>query len=365
MRDARVGPDLDDDFESDDDALASPRAERTDTLSGNDGAPGFARVVAAEEAGIRLDRFLADHQAVATRSQVTRTLEAGRVAVDGRPPEKPGQSLRAGQEVTVLAAPVRPSGLEPQAMALDFVYVDAHLAVLNKPAGLVVHPGAGHAQGTLVHGLLHWARESGRALALRDAERPGIVHRIDKDTSGLMVVALSEAALTGLQAMFQAHDLERIYRAVTLGARGEGGTIRTTHARDPVDRKRFTGRLPAAVAPNARRAVTHWQALSRGEMLVVVACRLETGRTHQIRMHLAELGTPIIADPLYGGTLPAHVHGARGTQALRELQAARAMPRLALHAAVLGFRHPVTGDTLRFEAPDPPDLAALVAAIPG
>jgi 23S rRNA pseudouridine1911/1915/1917 synthase len=243
-------------------------------------------------------------------------------------------------------------------MALDFVYVDDHLAVLNKAPGLVVHPGAGHEDDTLVHGLLHWARSEGRTLALRDAERPGIVHRIDKDTSGLLVVALSEAALTGLQAMFQAHDLERVYRAVTVGARGDRGTIRTTHARDPADRKRFTGRLP-----EGRRAVTHWEVQARGEALALVACRLETGRTHQIRMHLAEFGMPIVADPIYGATLPARVHGARGAQAGRELQAARAMPRLALHAAVLGFRHPVTGQPLRFEAPDPPDFAALLGAI--
>jgi 23S rRNA pseudouridine1911/1915/1917 synthase len=323
----------------------------------------FSCVVTTEAAGARLDRFLAEQGAVATRSQVARVLEAGRVTVDGRPPDKPGVALKPGQRVHVAAAPVRPSGLVPQPMALDFMYADDHLAVLNKPPGLVVHPGAGHEDGTLVHGLLHWARETGRTLALRDAERPGIVHRIDKDTSGLLVVALSEAALTGLQAMFQAHALERVYRAVTLGARGEGGTIRTTHARDPADRKRFTGRLSASEAPNARRAVTHWQVLGRGEVLALVACRLETGRTHQIRMHLAEHGMPIVADPSYGAETPARWHGARSPVVARELLAARRMPRLALHAAVLGFRHPVTGAALRFEAPDPPDLAALVAAI--
>ncbi len=324
------------------------------------GAEDEPLVVPPEDAGTRLDAWLAAADPDLSRTQAQRAIEEGRVRVDGEVPKKAGVLLRGGEIVSLASRPPTPSALTPEPIPLTVVHADDHLVVIDKPAGLVVHPGAGHETGTLVHGLLHWARERGVALALNDTERPGIVHRIDKDTSGLLVVALTEPALIGLQRLFAAHDLDRLYRAVLLGRRREdAGTIRTTHARDPRDRRRFTGRQPTG-----RHAVTHWRTIAAGAALTLVECRLETGRTHQIRVHMSESGTPIVADPIYGSAPPAHLHGASGQAAGRELAAARAMPRLALHAAVLGFRHPVTGELLRFEAADPPDLAALVAAIP-
>jgi len=316
-------------------------------------------VVSTDAVGARLDAWLTAIVEGLTRNQAQRAVSEGRVLVDGLPPKKAGQALRAGQRVTLRAGEVRPTELIPEDIPLQVAYADEHLVVIDKPPGLVVHPGAGHYAGTLVHGLLFWARARGLALALSDVERPGIVHRIDKDTSGLLVVALNDATLVGLQKLFQAHDLERVYRAVLLGhRRADEGIIDTTHARDSRDRKRFTGRQS-----EGRRAVTHWRELARGEALTLAECRLETGRTHQIRVHMSESGTPIVADPIYGSAVPNSIHGAQSANVGLELRAARAMPRLALHAAVLGFRHPITGAALRFEAPDPPDFAELVAAI--
>jgi 23S rRNA pseudouridine1911/1915/1917 synthase len=316
-------------------------------------------VVPPEAAGARLDRWLAARLDGLSRSRIEGLIAAGHVQVGGRIPTKSGILLKAGDVVEVEVPEAAPIALVPEDLPLNVVYWDEHLAIIDKAPGMVVHPGAGHDRGTLVHGLLAWARARGLPLATGPASRPGIVHRIDKDTSGLMVVALSEIAMNGLQAMFQAHSLERVYRAVTFGLpRGDAGTIRSTHARDPADRRRFTGRTG-----EGRHAVTHWRVVARGDVLALVECRLETGRTHQIRMHLSEMQVPIVADPLYGRPLPTRIHDARGPNATVELRAAHTMPRLALHAAVLGFRHPVTQVPLAFESPEPADFAALVAAI--
>ncbi len=314
-----------------------------------------------EGTGERLDRFLARHLPERSRSALARLIEGGRVTVRGEVATKAGHALRAGDEVVVeLPAEARETGLVAEAIPLTIVYQDAHLAVIDKPAGLVVHPAPGHASGTLVNALMHWAREEEVALEIDDEVRPGLVHRIDKDTSGLLVVAFDDETLRGLQAQFQTHAIERRYRAVVLGKNlADEGTIRTPYGRDPKDRKRYTGRL----SQSPREAITHWRVRMRGKALSLVELALETGRTHQIRVHMSELGFPIIADPIYGRALPRSATGVHAGVANRELRAARQMPRLALHAAVLGFAHPHGGARLRFESPDPEDLATLVAAI--
>ena len=317
--------------------------------------------VAADEAGERLDRFLARQLPERSRSGIARLVEDGRVTVAGKVATKAGHPLRAGDEIA-LALIDQPAPVETaaEAIPLTIVYRDEHLAVIDKPAGLVVHPAPGHASGTLVNALLHWAREEEVALDIDDEVRPGLVHRIDKDTSGLLVVAFNDVALRGLQAKFQTHDIERRYRAIVLGPNIEDrGTIRTPYGRHPKDRKRFTGRLETA----PREAVTHWRVAQRGKALVLLELALETGRTHQIRVHLSESGHAIIADPIYGHALPKNANGVFSTLSNQELRAARQMPRLALHAAVLGFVHPVTGERLRFESADPEDFATLVAAL--
>lgn len=319
------------------------------------------RSFTVDAAGERLDRFLARHLPERSRSALARLVDDGRVTVQGKVAGKAGHPLKAG-DLVVIVEPDRPAPVATaaEAIPLEIVWRDEHLAVLEKPAGLVVHPAPGHASGTLVNALLHWAEEEDVALDVDDEARPGLVHRIDKDTSGLLVVAFDDRTLRGLQTQFAAHTIERRYRAVVLGPKiAEQGTIKTPYGRDPKDRKRFTGRLPSA----PREAVTHWRVVQRGKALALVELALETGRTHQIRVHLSESGHAIIADPIYGHALPKNANGVDSTLANLELRAARQMPRLALHAAVLGFVHPVTGEKLRFTSPDPADLAALVAAL--
>ena len=304
---------------------------------------------------MRLDQGVAERHAGLTRSQVKRALEDGRLTVNGAVPAKAGAPLRMGDVVVLGAAPAAAAlGIVGEPIPLVVVYEDEHLLIVDKPAGLVVHPAPGHMAGTLVHALVH---HEGELADAEDApERPGIVHRIDKDTSGLLVVARTAVAMAGLQAQFAAHTAHRRYRAVVLGARiADEGTIETLYDRHPTDRKRFTSR-----AVKGRRACTHWRVLARGEALALLELALETGRTHQIRVHLSDRGHPVVADPLYGRPVPKV--GGTGA-APRELAAARRMPRLALHAAELGFVHPVTGELLRFFAPDPPDFAALAAAL--
>ncbi len=317
--------------------------------------------VPRELAGFRLDRFLTDLLPDRSRSAISRLVDDGRVTVGEERATKAGFALKGG-EVVHVDMPVAPSEVDNlgEDIPLTIVYRDAHLVVIDKPSGLVVHPAPGHATGTLVNALIHWAKEEDVALDIDDEIRPGLAHRIDKDTSGLIVVAFDDQTLRGLQAQFAAHTIERVYRAVVLGKNlTETGRIETFYGRHPKDRKRYTGRLETA----ARKAVTHWNVITRGFTLALVECRLETGRTHQIRVHMSEHGYPIVADPIYGHTLSRSSAGSDTARMNRELLAARTMPRLALHAAVLGFVHPITGEKLRFESPDPADFAGLVKAL--
>lgn len=301
----------------------------------------------------RVDKALVRLLPHVSRAEVQRWIEAGRVLKSGahcRPKDivAPGDVL----EVEPLAPP--PSGAAPDAsVRIDVLYEDDALLVVNKPAGLVVHPARGHWSGTLVNGLLARPGFEAELADPRDATgavRPGIVHRIDKDTSGVLVVAKTAASRESLKVQLGAHSVERAYLALTLGVPSVA-TIRTHYGRDRRSRLRFTSRVQ-----QGKLAVTHVKALERlaGGRAALVECRLETGRTHQIRVHLAERAkTPLIADALYGR--PASDPDLAGVSTR--------LGRQALHAAVLGFDHPVSGDRLRFEASLPDDFARALAEL--
>jgi 23S rRNA pseudouridine1911/1915/1917 synthase len=290
--------------------------------------------VPAEAAGARLDRFLAELPEVGSRAAAERLLAAGGVTVDGAAPRAKSHRLAGGEEVELEPPERAPSELVPEAMELRIAFEDEHLLVVDKPAGIVVHPAPGHAEGTLVHGLL------GRAVAGgEEAERPGIVHRLDRDTSGLLVVARSDEAHRRLQGLIRRRRVERQYVALVRGRpRSRGGRIEAAIGRDRRDPTRHS--LDTA---SPREAVTHFavEELLRSHALLTV--RLETGRTHQIRVHLAAIDLPVSGDPVYG------VEGDLGLE------------RQFLHAARLAFPHPMSGDPVEAESPLPPDLEAALA----
>lgn len=300
----------------------------------------------------RIDKVLARLWQGASRATVQRLIEQGKVWVDGAPC-RARDSVGEGSVIEVEPQPPEPSSATPDAaVRFEVVHEDEDVLVVDKPAGLVVHPARGHRQGTLVNGLL--ARESFTLSDFDDdAElqvRPGIVHRIDKDTSGLLVIAKNDAAREALKAQLAAHSMERVYRAITQGV-PRVSTIRSLHGRDPRSRLRFTSRVE-----EGKHAVTHVrvvEVLASGKA-ALVECRLETGRTHQIRVHLTELAkTPLLADALY-----------RTPQQPKELApVAEELGRQALHAAVLGFEHPRSKRPLRFESPLPADMERALGVL--
>jgi 23S rRNA pseudouridine1911/1915/1917 synthase len=300
-------------------------------------------VVPRDAGGSRLDRFLAGALQV-SRSELQRWIVAGRVTVEGTP-RGASAHVREGERVTVEPMAPRPSDARPEeGVIFTVLHVDDDVVVVDKPAGLVVHPARGHAGGTLVNGLLALGYFRGE-----DAgdERPGIVHRLDKGTSGVMVVARTPDAREKLKAQFQAHSIERAYRALVVGDAREG-THDTLHGRHPRDRMRFTARVRSG-----KRAVTHVRVLDRLPGATHVECTLQTGRTHQIRVHLAESGTPVLGDPLYGK--PPR------DERLRAL--GQRLGHQALHARLLGFIHPRTGRLLRFESDPPGDFTEAMRAL--
>lgn len=305
-------------------------------------------VVADSESGDRVDRVLARRIPEHSRSTVQRWMAEGRVEMDGQPAHRRVR-VRAGARIVARPAPPPPSGAVPQDIPLRVLFEDEDLLVIDKPAGQVVHPAPGHRDGTLVNALLHHLGDT----AVGDPERPGIVHRLDKDTSGVMVVAKTPAAHTALVERFSSHAMEREYLAIAVGAPPDRATYETWYGRHPVHRKRFTSRVS-----RGKRAVTHLIVRERLHGSALLTCRLDTGRTHQIRVHLAEHGTPVLGDPVYGRPPRDPI--------LREVAAA--LGRQALHAAVLGFAHPTTGAPVRFETPPPEDfqqaLTRLRAAAP-
>jgi 23S rRNA pseudouridine1911/1915/1917 synthase len=299
----------------------------------------------AEQAGRRLDQALAELYPQFSRSRIKAWIEAGRVRVDGVV-VRPREPVVGGERVRIEAEEQVEARVAPQAIALDIVHEDDDLLVVNKPAGLVVHPGAGNPDRTLQNALL--AHDA----ALAVLPRAGIVHRLDKDTSGLLVVARRLEAHTALVRMLGARDIRREYEAVCVGVMTGGGTVDAPIARHPVDRKRMS------IREDGRESVTHYRVLERFRAHTHVRVLLETGRTHQIRVHLAHIGYPIVGDPTYGRRLVLP----RGATPRLE-QALRGFRRQALHAARLSFSHPATGVALAFEAPLPPDLAGLIEAL--
>jgi 23S rRNA pseudouridine1911/1915/1917 synthase len=291
---------------------------------------------AGSDDGRRLDAAVASHVPSLSRSRIARLADEGRVRVDGKP-RKPAFRLRPGQTVEIAVPPPAPAGLLAESIPLDIVLEDQDLLVVNKPAGLTVHPAPGHPSGTLVNALLSAVRD---LAGIGGALRPGIVHRLDKDTSGLLVVAKSDAAHRSLAAQFKAHTAQRTYLAIVRGrVRRDAGTITAPLGRHPVQRTKI------AVVPRGREAVTHYTVLERFRDATLLACRLETGRTHQIRVHLAHAGHPVLGDPVYGR--------ARVPE----------MARQALHAARLEFTHPRTGRRVTCTAPLPDDMARLLARL--
>ncbi|WP_374472428.1 RluA family pseudouridine synthase [Phenylobacterium sp.] len=326
---------------SEDDLEADPAPE---------GAGGLLSVeIAADQAGERLDKALARRLPELSRARLQALIAERRVSFQGRPVTGGSGKAQAGT-YAVDVPPPEPAEPQPEAIPLTVLYEDADLIVLDKPPGMAMHPAPGSEAGTLVNALLHHCGDS--LSGIGGVARPGIVHRIDKETSGVVVAAKTDAAHQGLSALFAAHDIERVYVAFTRGAPyPTRGTIEGAIARSTSDRKKM-----AMVKTGGRHAVTHYKterAFGPQEkpLAARVACRLETGRTHQIRVHLASKGTPCLGDPVYGSGSPA--------PAVRAAIAEAGLARQALHAAVLGFRHPVTGEVLRFESPLPPDMAKL------
>jgi 23S rRNA pseudouridine1911/1915/1917 synthase len=304
-------------------------------------------VVGESEDRPRLDAFVAAQDPTLSRAQVQRLIEEGDVRVNGAPPAKAGQKLRAGDVVMVVIRPPVPVELVPEEMPLVVLFEDPHMVVLDKPAGLVVHPAPGHATGTLVHGLLAHVEDLG---GIGGELRPGIVHRLDKDTSGVMVVAKDEPTQQALAAAFKAKtDVLREYVAICAPSPpGARGTIRTLYDRHPVDRKRFSSKVE-----RGKPAVTHWEVVERlGHGASLVTCRLETGRTHQIRVHMSDSGWPLVGDQIYGR---------RYSGELADI--ARAFGRQALHAARLELQHPATGARLAFRTEPPEDFRRLLETL--
>lgn len=325
------------------------------------GAPEARHLIVPETAaGQRLDRFLADAIPDLSRSRIQALLRDGHVTgASGQPVSDASAKVSADTSYTLTLPPPVSAAPEPQAIPLDIVHEDADLIVIAKPAGIVVHPGAGNSRGTLVNALLHHCGDS--LLGIGGVARPGIVHRLDKDTSGLLVAAKTQRAHTGLAAAFAAHAVDRRYRAIVYGVpEPVRGTIDRNIGRHPTDRLRF------ATVPDdmGRHAVTHYRLLAQADMAVaLIECRLETGRTHQIRVHMADMGHPIVGDPVYGVRLSAAGRSRRAALPAAKRRAADTFPRQALHAATLGFEHPVSGTRLDFEMPPPQDFAALATAL--
>ena len=305
---------------------------------------------------MRADRFLADAIGSLSRSRVKALIEDGRATRDGAPLADPSETVRAGARYAIdIPAPVAATP-QPQAIPLTILFEDADLIVVDKPAGLVVHPAPGNLDGTLVNALLAHAGDD--LPGIGGEKRPGIVHRLDKDTSGVMVAAKSERAHRTLSEAFANRDLDRAYIALAWGLPAPTtGEVVAPIGRHPGDRKRM-----AVVERGGKPATTRY-AVQRawGAAVSLVECRLLTGRTHQIRVHLAHIGHPIVGDPVYLRRTP----GAARALPAATRDALLAFPRQALHAATLGFNHPVTNQPLAFESPVPPDICGLVALLDG
>jgi 23S rRNA pseudouridine1911/1915/1917 synthase len=302
-----------------------------------------------DHAGWRLDRALADALPTLSRERLKTLVRAGALEREGGPLRDPSAKVQGTEQFRLVVPEPEPAHNRAQEIPLAILHEDEHLLVVDKPAGLVVHPAAGNPDGTLVNALLHHCR--GRLSGIGGVARPGIVHRIDKDTSGLLVVAKTDRAHEGLAKQFAAHSIDRRYLAALSGVPGAPeGTVDASLARSTADRKKI------AIVKDGRgkRAVTHWRKLKTWRDAALVECRLETGRTHQVRVHMASLGHPLLGDPVYGRSPPKRV---------QELLGALNFRRQALHAAALGFVHPISSKKLSFESPIPADMQELFKAL--
>ncbi|HEY3447926.1 MAG TPA: RluA family pseudouridine synthase [Myxococcales bacterium] len=305
----------------------------------------------AEAKGLRLDAWLATVEPDLSRSRLKALIESGEVSIVGGGPAKPSRLLKGGETVRVAIAPPQPAVPQPEAIALNVLFEDPDLVVVDKPAGMVVHPGAGNPAGTLVNALLAHCRD---LAGIGGELRPGIVHRLDKDTSGCIVVAKNERSLAALQAQFKSRNVQKVYLALVHGVPAAKGRFETLHGRHPTDRRRFTAKVQ-----KGRTAVTEWERIQACEGAALVRVQLHTGRSHQIRMHFAEAGHPLLADLLYGGKR----REAKLAADDRVRRAAKALGRQGLHAWRLSFAHPTTKAPLSFEAAIPEDFARALDAL--
>lgn len=291
--------------------------------------------VSAEDAGKRLDAWLAAHpETELTRSAVQQLAEQGQIVRNGKPAKK-NEKLKDGDEIRVQIPEPQPLDVIPQEIPLDIVYEDAELLVVNKPKGMVVHPAPGHPDGTLVNALLYHC--AGELSGINGVIRPGIVHRIDRDTSGLLIVAKTDRAHLGLAEQIAVHSFTREYEAVCCGRfKEESGTVHAPIGRDPRDRQKM-----CVIATNSKDAVTHYTVLTQYEKYAHIRCKLETGRTHQIRVHMKHIGHPVYGDAVYG-------------------KAEKGVQGQCLHAKKIGFVHPVTGEYLEFDSPLPAYFAEIL-----
>lgn len=308
-------------------------------------ALAYQFIVANSEEGQRLDRYLVSRKLPHSRSQIQRVISGGHCQLNGVA-AKPARKLKAGDEVSFLPPDPEPCDVAPESIPLSVLYEDSQLIVVDKRAGMVVHPAVGHPRGTLVAALLaHCDALSGIGGVLR----PGIVHRLDKLTSGVMVASKNDAAHLHLAEQFKAHTNERRYLAIVSGeVASASGCFDTLHGRHPTDRKRYSGRVD-----RGRRAITHYRVLLRLKGATLVEATLETGRTHQVRVHFSEAGHGLIGDPQYG----------RPGKDVVLRKVAADLGRQALHARLLAFTHPVSGERLSFAAPLPQDLMAALQAL--
>ena len=295
------------------------------------------------DAGKRLDRVLAARLPQISRSVLQRWLDNGQIKIDGKVATRKTKA-EVGAKVEVTEAPPPPISTVAEALPIALLYEDAHILVVDKAAGMVVHPAPGHGRGTLVNALLHHSAPEGG----EEPSRPGIVHRLDKDTSGVMVVAKSPNAHAALVAMFQAHTLDRAYVAIVVGHLSKEVKFDTTHARHPVHRKQFTSK-----SDKGKRAITLVKPLELMLGTSLIECRLQTGRTHQIRVHLSEARHPVLGDQTYGKSI--------GDPRVRAI--ASELGRQALHAKRLAFDHPIEGTPLEFESEPPQDFAQALSAL--
>ena len=302
--------------------------------------------IPAEMAGWRLDRALAALLPTYSRERLKALISSGQVTSGGQLSRDPSAKAKEGASFSISVPPPAVAHNEAQDIPIEIGFEDDHLLVVDKPAGMVVHPAAGNYDGTMVNALLHHCH--GRLSGIGGVARPGIVHRIDKDTSGLLVVAKTDPAREGLAAQFAKHSIERRYGAIVAGLPKTGsGTVDANLARSSTDRKK----IAIVSVGRGKRAVTHWRLVETLKQAALMECQLETGRTHQVRVHMASIGHPLLGDPVYGRSRSEH------REVLKRLEFARQ----ALHAARLGFVHPITGGTLTFDSPIPSDMQQLLS----